>query len=132
MIFEPKYKAAGLIGLPYYLLFEMLSPIIKVLAIIFIIIAIQEGMVDLLWVSLMLVSIILLTAIITTSITAIIEFWSEKQSHTNRDALRYKGFKDWMILIFAGIIGEFSYSFYKLFAQIRGLYFNINVKRVLR
>jgi|AntRauTorckE6833_2_1112554.scaffolds.fasta_scaffold03420_5 cellulose synthase/poly-beta-1,6-N-acetylglucosamine synthase-like glycosyltransferase len=120
MIFEPKYKAAGLLGLPYYFFFEMLAPVIKVLAIIFIIILIRTGMVNLLWISLILVGAILLTAIITTSITAIIEFWSRNQPHTNRDALRYKGFKDWMILIFAGIAGEFSYSFYKLIAQLKG------------
>jgi hypothetical protein len=49
-----------------------------------------------------------------------IEFWSRNPPHTNREALRYKGFKDWMILIFAGIAGEFSYSFYKLIAQLKG------------
>ena len=63
----------------------------------------------------------LVTAIMMSSITAIIEKWSQKQNAVNRDALRYKSFKDWVWLIFAGIIGEFSYSFYKIAAQLKGL-----------
>lgn len=126
MIFEPRYGATGLLGMPYYLIFEMISPIIKVLAIVFIILAGMLDMLNLQWVLLMLVSIILLTAIITSVITAIIEYWSLSQSATNRDALRYKTFKDWLMLIFAGILGEFSYSFYKLFAQLNGF---VNVIR---
>lgn len=127
MIMEPRYKAAGLVGLPYYFFFEMLAPIVKVFAIIFVIVAVNAGMIDLLWISLLLISVILLTAIITTSITAVIEYWSNYQSRTNRDALRYKTFYDWVKLIFAGIMGEFSYSFYKLAAQLKGfVYFFAN------
>lgn len=123
MILEPRYKTAGLLGLPYYFFFEMLAPVIKVIAIIFIIIAVKAGMIDLLWISLLLISVILLTAIITTSITAVIEYWSNAQSRTNRDALRYKSFTDWLKLIFAGILGEFSYTFYKLAAQLKGFFY---------
>jgi hypothetical protein len=66
-------------------------------------------------------SVMLITAIIMSSITAIIENWSQKQNAVSRDALRYKSFKDWLWLVIAGIIAEFSYSFYKIAAQIDGL-----------
>jgi hypothetical protein len=39
----------------------------------------------------------------------------------NRDALRYKTFGDWLWLISTGILAEFSYSFFKIYAQIAGL-----------
>lgn len=120
MIFEPHYGATGLVGMPYYFFFQMLSPVIKVLAIVFIIVAISVGMIHPEWIALMLAVIILLTAIITTTITAIVEFWSMGESKTNRDALRYKTFWDWTQLIAAGILGEFSYSFFKMIAQLKG------------
>lgn len=120
MVFEPRYGATGLIGMPYYLVFEMMAPVMKVLAILFIIVAAWVNMLNMQWVVLMIVGIILLTAIITSGITAIVEYWSLSQSQTNRNALRYKNFKDWLILIFAGILGEFTYSFYKLVAQLKG------------
>lgn len=120
MIFEPRYGATGLLGMPYYLIFEMMAPVMKVLAMIFIVVAGLMNILNLQWVILMLMSIILLTAIITSGITAIVEYWSLAQSVTNRDALRYKTFKDWVVLIFTGILGEFTYSFYKLLAQHKG------------
>ncbi|MCF8218003.1 MAG: glycosyltransferase [Bacteroidales bacterium] len=121
MIFEPKYGTTGMVGLPYYFLFEMLAPPLKVFAIIFIIVASSIGMLNLQWLVLMLLGIILLTAIITSGITAIIEYWSHGQSETNRNALRYNSFADWTKLIGAGIFGEFTYSFYKMIAQLKGI-----------
>jgi cellulose synthase/poly-beta-1,6-N-acetylglucosamine synthase-like glycosyltransferase len=126
MIFEPKYGATGLLGMPYYFIFEMMAPIMKILAIVFIFVAASMDMIQLEWVLLMLLSILLLTAIITSGITAIVENWSLNQSATNRDALRYKTFKDWLILISVGVLGELSYTFYKLVAQLNGF---VNVIR---
>lgn len=120
MILEPRYGVTGLVGLPYYFFFEMLAPVIKLLAVIFIIVSIFLDILNAQWVLLMLLAIMVLTAVITSSITVIVESWSKKQSSTNRDALRYKTFKDWLILILAGIIGEFSYSFFKQAAQLKG------------
>jgi hypothetical protein len=50
-----------------------------------------------------------------------IEKWSYKRHAVNRDALRYKTFGDWLWLISTGILAEFSYSFFKIYAQIAGL-----------
>jgi cellulose synthase/poly-beta-1,6-N-acetylglucosamine synthase-like glycosyltransferase len=121
MIFEPAYGVTGLIGLPYYFLFELLSPLIKIFTLVFIVISAFYGLVNYKWAILLLTSVMLTTAIILSSITAIIENWSQKQQAVNRDALRYKSFIDWIWLITAGIIGEFSYSIYKITAQISGI-----------
>lgn len=122
MIFEPKYGVTGLFGLPYYFLFEFLSPIIKVISLIFIIVATQYGIINLGWVLLLLTSVLLTTAIITSSIMAVIEYWSKSNSEVNRNALRYNSFFDWLWLILSGILAEFSYSFFKIATQINGIY----------
>jgi cellulose synthase/poly-beta-1,6-N-acetylglucosamine synthase-like glycosyltransferase len=121
MIFEPKYGMTGLIGLPYYFCFELLSPLVKVFSLVFIVLASIYGIINFQWVILLILSVMLVTAIIMSSITAAIEGWSYKQGAVNRNALRYKSFKDWVWLIIAGIMAEFSYSFYKIAAQINGM-----------
>jgi cellulose synthase/poly-beta-1,6-N-acetylglucosamine synthase-like glycosyltransferase len=121
MIFEPAYGVTGMIGLPYYFLFELLSPAIKLFTLFFIVLSAYYGLVNYKWAMLLLASVMLTTAIILSSITAIIENWSQKQHAVNRDALRYKSYFDWVWLIGAGILAEFSYSFYKIAAQIDGM-----------
>lgn len=128
MLFEPKYGVTGLLGLPYYFFFELLSPLVKVFTLIFIAVSAYYGTINFNWALLLLVSVILTTGIIMSSVTAIIEYWSQKQTKANRDALRYKSFKDWLWLIFAGIIAEFSYSFYKIAAQINGIFYFLRRK----
>jgi hypothetical protein len=121
MIFEPAYGMTGLIGLPYYTVFELFSPLIKIFTIIFIILSAVYGLINYQWAILMIFSVLLITAVILSSITAIIENWSQHQHAASRDALRYKTFNDWLWLMFAGILAEFSYSFYKIAAQTNGL-----------
>jgi cellulose synthase/poly-beta-1,6-N-acetylglucosamine synthase-like glycosyltransferase len=121
MIFEPSYGMTGLIGMPYYLLFELFSPIIKILTLIFLVLSSLSGLINYKWAILMIFSTLLITAVILSSITAIIENWSQHQHAVNRDALRYKSFGDWLWLMIAGILAEFSYSFFKIAAQTNGL-----------
>ncbi len=121
MIFEPKYGITGLFGLPYYLLFEFLSPLTKAFSLIFIIVAAKYGVINITWVILLLLSVMLTSALIMSSITAVVEYWSNRNAQANRDALRYKTFGDWIWLIVAGILAEFSYSFFKIAAQLTGI-----------
>jgi len=121
MIFEPSYGMTGFIGLPYYFIFELFSPLIKIISLIFIIFSGIYGLINYKWAILMIFSVLLITAVILSSITAILENWSQHQHAVNRDALRYKTFLDWLWLMVAGILAEFTYSFYKIIAQIDGL-----------
>jgi len=121
MVFEPAYGITGLIGLPYYFIFELFSPLIKIFTFIFIILSAAYGLINYKWAILMIFSVLLITAVILSSITAIIENWSQHQHNVSRDALRYKSFLDWLWLMVAGILAEFSYSFYKIAAQTDGL-----------
>jgi cellulose synthase/poly-beta-1,6-N-acetylglucosamine synthase-like glycosyltransferase len=121
MIFEPSYGLTGFIGLPYYFIFELFSPLIKIISLIFIVFSGIYGLINYKWAILMIFSVLLVTAVILSSITAILENWSQHQHAVNRDALRYKTFLDWLWLMVAGILAEFTYSFYKIIAQIDGL-----------
>ncbi|MDB4303159.1 glycosyltransferase [Desulfosarcina sp.] len=119
--FEPKYGTIGLLAYPYYFLFELLSPVIKVFTFIFILFAAVAGTINPAWVLLLIFSVTLTTAIIMSSIMVVIENWSQKQVAANRDALRYKGFGNWLWLLFVGIISDFTYAFFRLYAQFVGI-----------
>jgi biofilm PGA synthesis N-glycosyltransferase PgaC len=121
MIFEPSYGITGLIGLPYYFLFELFSPLIKILSLVFIVFSGMFGIINYKWAVMLIFSVLLVTAVILSSITAMLENWSQHQHAVNRNALRYKTFLDWLWLMIAGIIAEFSYSFFKIVAQVNGM-----------
>ena len=118
---EPKYGVTGMVALPYYFFFELLSPVLKVLSLVFIFFAGYYGVFNTKWVLMLLAGILLTTAIIMSSITLMLEYWSEKHPESTRNALRYKSFKDWLWLLITGIISEFTYSFFKIAAQLDGL-----------
>ncbi len=122
MIFEPAYGATGLFGMPYYLFFEFLSPVVKIFSLIFVLIAGYYGLWNIKWILLLFVSIILITAVIMSTITAAVEKWTSIHQGSGRDALRYKTFGDWIKLLLAGISAEFSYAFFKIAAQIKGIH----------
>jgi cellulose synthase/poly-beta-1,6-N-acetylglucosamine synthase-like glycosyltransferase len=121
MLLEPAYGVTGLIGLPYYFFFELFSPLVKIFSVFFIVAAAYSGIINFKWVIMLLVSVMLITAIILSATTAIIENWSQHRHAVTRNALRYKSFGDWIRLLGAGILAEFSYSFFKVFAQTEGL-----------
>jgi len=121
MLFEPKYKSIGLFAMPYYFFFELLSPLAKIITVIFIVLASITGLINLSWVIMLILGTTLITAIITSTMTVFTEYWSYKQDDVNRSALRFRSFWEWLILIFSSIIGDFSYSFLRSFAQFQGL-----------
>ncbi len=120
-ILEPKYGVTGMMALPYYFFFELLSPVMKILSLAFVFVAGYYGVFNTKWVLLLIAGILLMTAIIMSSITLMLEYWSEKHAETTRNALRYKNFKDWLWLLTTGILSEFTYSFFKIAAQLDGL-----------
>jgi cellulose synthase/poly-beta-1,6-N-acetylglucosamine synthase-like glycosyltransferase len=121
MMFDPHYKATGLLALPFYLFFELMSPVIKILSLIFVAYVSFQGLINTKWMLLMGILITLTAALIMSVVTVFIENWSEKQSAENRSALRYKSFADWLRLIFFSIIADFSYAFFRIAAQLKGL-----------
>jgi hypothetical protein len=109
------------LAIPYNFFMELLSPIVKLLAIPVLILMMLRLDMNQQWVVYFIAGVIVLYTIIMSTITVMIEQWSMKQTSANRDALRYKGINDWIMLLFSGIIANFTYSFFKMFAQINGI-----------
>ncbi len=122
MIFEPRFGATGMLALPYYFLFELLSPVVKLMAAAYLAIAIAAGCYNGVFIGLLVLSVLLLTAILTSTISVTIELWSRRQIGSNRQALRYQGTGEWVRLIGYSIVGDFFYGFFKTAAQIKGLF----------
>ena len=120
MFFDPGYSTTGMIAFPYYFFLEFLAPVIKVISIIFVLVVGIQGLINIKWVFLMILFITITTALITSLTTVLIEIWSEKQSLRNKDALRYKTAGDWIKLLLFSILGDFTFSFFKISAQLKG------------
>ena len=121
MFFEPKFKVIGLFSFPYYLFFELLSPIIKLFTVIFLIFAGIQGYFNQSWILLVILFTTLISAIITSLATVSIEQWTKKHKLHSKEALRYKSAKDWLQLLMMSILGDFVYSPLRIFAQFHGL-----------
>ncbi len=121
MMFEPRYGMTGLVAIPYYFFLELFAPVIKLFTLLFVSTLVISGYLNQQWIILMIIGTILISTIIMSSITVLIENWSMHQSATNRDALRYKTFGDWFILLISGVAANFSYAFYRMFAQLHGI-----------
>jgi poly-beta-1,6-N-acetyl-D-glucosamine synthase len=128
MLFEPKYKMIGLFAFPYYLIFELLSPIIKIFTAIFLITAGIMGYFNQSWILLAVLFSTLVSAVITSLATVYIEQWTVKHKLISFDALRYKSGMDWIRLIMMSILGDFVYAPFRIYAQLLGLKDFINKK----
>ena len=120
-MFEPKYGTIGLLAMPYYFIFEFLSPLAKLFSLIFLIILSVLKVINGEWMLLLFISVLLITTIIMSVITVILESKSKITSSVNRKTLRYNSFKDWIWLLFTSILGSFSYEFFKMAAQFKGM-----------
>lgn len=128
MLFEPKYKMIGLFAFPYYLIFELFSPFIKIFTAIFLIITGIMGYFNQYWILLVVLFSTLTSAVITSLATVYIEQWTIKHKLISFDALRYKSGMDWIRLIVMSILGDFVYAPFRIYAQLRGLKDFINKK----
>ncbi|MDP8207629.1 MAG: glycosyltransferase [Candidatus Electryonea clarkiae] len=122
LVLEPFYGSLGLIAMPYYLIFEAVSPIIKLLALIFIGALLVLGLVNRMVMVLLLLSITIVTVIFIGIITVIVENWGRKYSQVNVSALRYKNDPDWIMLLGMSILGDFTFAFIRMFWQLRGIW----------
>ena len=121
MLFEPKYKTIGLFAFPYYLFFELFSPIIRILTAVFLIAAGLLGYFNQSWILLAVLFSTLASAVITSLATVYIEQWTIKHKLISFDALRYKSGMDWIRLIVMSILGDFVYAPFRTYAQMIGL-----------
>lgn len=121
LLFEPFYGIIGLLALPYYFIFEFLSPLIKLFSLILLIFLSLFKVINSEWMLLLLISVLLVTTIIMSIITVILESKSNSTDSINRNSLRYKTSGDWLLLLLTSIFGSISYEFIKMFSQLKGI-----------
>jgi cellulose synthase/poly-beta-1,6-N-acetylglucosamine synthase-like glycosyltransferase len=88
---NPRYGVLGVVGFPYFLVFELFGPLIEALGLPLVIAAFAVGRVSLTFVGAFLVVSILLGAVLSVSALALEEF-SFRRHARDRDVLRMVGY----------------------------------------
>ena len=101
--------------------FWFLAPLVKVFSLLFLTLLSLFGFINARWMLMLLLSTLLITTLILSVITVILETKNKKERLGNRKTLRYKTFWDWLKLLGISIVGSFTYEFFKVFAQLKGM-----------
>ncbi|MEO0085461.1 MAG: glycosyltransferase family 2 protein [candidate division WOR-3 bacterium] len=106
MWFEPGYGTAGLIGIPYQLVFVALSPVLQVVGTGLLVWLLVLRQASGLWLAGALAATALGGGVITALVTTAVERRFARDSAVNVQAMRYHTFGDWLRLVgFAVISG---------------------------
>ena len=122
LMFEPQYGLLGIFALPYYLLFEAFSPVMRIFTYVFISLLLIFGMVNQAAMALLLLAVALIATISMGIITAVVEKWSSANSPVNLQAMRYRSSIDWLKLLGLSILGDFTFAQLRLIWQLKGIY----------
>lgn len=120
IIFDPHYKVLGLVALPYYLIFEALSPIIRVFTYIFLGFLIWTGRIHSLFTLLLLLFVVITGALSLGMATMAIESWAQKYSKIHLKALRYRSLGDWLKLLWAALLLDIFFGTMRNLWQLAG------------
>jgi cellulose synthase/poly-beta-1,6-N-acetylglucosamine synthase-like glycosyltransferase len=110
MMFNPTYGSVGFVGVPYYVLVEVLAPVFEVLAVVIVPIAWWAGTLVLRDVVLMLIATAFANGVLTN--LAILSYDAGARSYAPRDLVR---------LMALGVIDLFAYRPVLIYAQAKGL-----------
>jgi cellulose synthase/poly-beta-1,6-N-acetylglucosamine synthase-like glycosyltransferase len=120
IIFDPRYGILGLMAIPYYLVFEALSPIIRVFTYIFLGLLIWTGRIHSLFTLLLLLFVVVTGALALGLATMAIESWAQKHSEIHLKALRYGSVGDWLKLLWAALLLDIFYGTMRNLWQLAG------------
>ncbi len=112
MIGNPRYGLVGLIGMPYFLVFEMLSPVIELSGYVVVIISFVSGWVDITFVILFL-SLAILLGVLLSLFSFLLEEFTMK---------RYENPKDLAKLFVLAILENFGYRQLHSWWRLKGFY----------
>lgn len=110
MLFKPKYGAIGLIGMPYFFIFEMFSPLVELAGLTLVAVSFALGIVDLKFFGLFVAVAILFGASLTTG-TVLLEELSFR---------RYPRISDLLIMIAAGFVENLGYRQLNMWWRAKG------------
>jgi cellulose synthase/poly-beta-1,6-N-acetylglucosamine synthase-like glycosyltransferase len=99
MLFNPRYGAVGVLGLPYYLVFEALGPITELMGYVVTAVAVAAGLLDVVFAELLF-----LTAVVYGTLVSLLSIVLEELAFR-----RYPRVLDLVRLFLYGIIENFGY-----------------------
>ena len=112
MIGNPRYGLVGLLGMPYFLFFEMLSPVIELSGYVVVIISFILGWVDITFVILFL-SLAILLGVLLSLFSFLLEEFTMK---------RYENPKDLAKLFVLAVLENFGYRQLHSWWRLKGFY----------
>jgi cellulose synthase/poly-beta-1,6-N-acetylglucosamine synthase-like glycosyltransferase len=122
MWFEPGYGAAGLLGIPYQLVFVAFSPILQVAGLGLLAWMAIAGETSWLWLAGALAATALAGGMIAALVTTAVERRFARDSAVNVQAMRYHTFGDWLRLLFHAMVSGPVYGPLRSAFQLWGIW----------
>jgi cellulose synthase/poly-beta-1,6-N-acetylglucosamine synthase-like glycosyltransferase len=122
MWFEPGYGAAGLLGVPYQLVFVAFSPLLQLAGLGLLAWMAIAGETNWLWLAGALGVTALAGGVIAALVTTAVERRFARNSAVNVQAMRYHSFGDWLRLLFHAIISGPVYGPLRSLFQLWGIW----------
>jgi cellulose synthase/poly-beta-1,6-N-acetylglucosamine synthase-like glycosyltransferase len=111
MVGNPRFGAVGLLALPFFLVFELLGPVVEVVGLASVVVAAALGLLDPGTASLMVAVALALGLLVSTSVVAVEEFTFH----------RYRSGRDLRSLLLAGALENVGYRQVHAWYRLRGL-----------
>jgi cellulose synthase/poly-beta-1,6-N-acetylglucosamine synthase-like glycosyltransferase len=122
MWFEPGYGAAGLIGMPYQLVFVAFSPVLQLVGLGLLTWLAIAGETSWLWLAGAMGVTVLAGGVIAALVTTAVERRFARNSAVNVHAMRYHSFGDWLRLLFHAIVSGPVYGPLRSAFQLWGIW----------
>ncbi|PRY44388.1 cellulose synthase/poly-beta-1,6-N-acetylglucosamine synthase-like glycosyltransferase [Geodermatophilus tzadiensis] len=111
MVGNPRFGPVGLLALPFFLLFELLGPVVEVLGLVSVVVAAVLGLLDPGTAALMVAVALALGVLVSTAVVAVEEFTFH----------RYRSGADLRALLLAGAVENVGYRQLHAWFRLRGL-----------
>jgi cellulose synthase/poly-beta-1,6-N-acetylglucosamine synthase-like glycosyltransferase len=122
MWFEPGYGAAGLLGMPYQLVYSAASPLLQLAGFGLLTWLVVAGQVSLWWLVGVLGATALAGGVITALVTTAVERRFARNSAVNLQAMRYHSFGDWLRLVVHAMVSGPVYGPLRSAFQLWGIW----------
>jgi cellulose synthase/poly-beta-1,6-N-acetylglucosamine synthase-like glycosyltransferase len=111
MIANPRFGSLGMLAMPFFVLFELLGPVVEVLGLISVAVSAALGVLDLGSAAVMVGFALLVGTLLSTTVVAVEEFTFH----------RYRTGRDLMALLAAGALENFGYRQVHAWYRLQGL-----------
>jgi cellulose synthase/poly-beta-1,6-N-acetylglucosamine synthase-like glycosyltransferase len=111
MVGNPRFGAVGLLALPFFLVFELLGPVVEILGLVSVAVAAVLGLLDPGTAAVMVGVALALGVLVSTSVVAVEEFTFH----------RYRSGRDLRALLLAGAVENLGYRQVHAWFRLRGL-----------